>query len=74
LGTFAVGALNPISLAFDGANIWVADFASNSVTELRALDGVILGTFAAGTNPAVVAFDGANIWVTNSGSNTVSKF
>ena len=50
-------------LAFDGANIWVADNASNTVTKLRASDGTCNG----------VAFDGANIWVTNYNSSTVSK-
>jgi DNA-binding beta-propeller fold protein YncE len=71
LGTFAVGT-NPIAVAFDGANIWVANFGGN-VTKLRASDGTVLGTFAVGTNPFGVAFDGANIWVTNQGSSTVSK-
>jgi DNA-binding beta-propeller fold protein YncE len=43
------------------------------VTELRASDGTVLGTFAVGAFPGGVAFDAANIWVTNEGSNTVSK-
>jgi len=32
LGTFAVG-FNPEGVAFDGANIWVANKGSNSVTK-----------------------------------------
>ena len=59
-------------MAFDGANIWVANSAG-TVTKLRASDGAVLGTFAVGTQPYGVAFDGANVWVTNNGSNTVSK-
>src|ERR1700680_3023816 len=62
---FAVG-VNPEGVAFDGANIWVANNGSNTVTKLRASDGANLGTFAVGGGPEGVAFDGANIWVTNS--------
>src|ERR1700736_3546180 len=59
---FPVGS-NPIGVAFDGANIWVANFSDNTVTKLRASDGSNLGTFAVGNFPVGVAFDGANIWV-----------
>ena len=41
----------PYGIAFDGANIWVANYGSNNVTKLRASDGAVLGTFAVGTNP-----------------------
>jgi DNA-binding beta-propeller fold protein YncE len=58
-------------VAFDGANIWVTN--NNGVSKLRASDGMLLGTFAAGTNPFGVAFDGVSIWVANNGSNSVSK-
>ncbi len=61
------------ALAFDGANIWVANSSSNNVTELVGSSGAAAGTFAVGTSPAGIAFDGANLWVSNSGSNTVSK-
>ena len=69
---FTVG-MDPISVAFDGANIWVANELSNTVTKLRAKDGSKLGNFSAGASPAGVAFDGSSVWVTNAGSNTVSK-
>jgi DNA-binding beta-propeller fold protein YncE len=59
----------PEAVAFDGANIWVANSGSNSVTKLRANDGGNLGTFPVGTGPENMAFDGANIWVTHVGSN-----
>ncbi len=64
---------NPYGLAFDGADIWVTNFGGNTVTEMRASDGAVLGTFTVGSNPNQAAFDGANIWVTNWGSNTVSE-
>jgi hypothetical protein len=70
--TFTVGT-QPRGVCFDGANIWVANYGSNSVTKLAANDGTVLGTYAVGSLPAGVAFDGANIWVTNFGSNNVTK-
>jgi DNA-binding beta-propeller fold protein YncE len=72
LGTFSVGGA-PFSAAYDGANIWVANSGSGTVTKLRASDGAFVGTFAIGGSPTGVAFDGADIWVANFGSNTASK-
>ena len=59
-------------MAFDGADIWVTNNWSNTVTKLRT-DGVDLGDFAVGSLPNGIAFDGANVWVANSGDNTVTK-
>src|SRR5580704_10791719 len=53
----AFAASNPFGVAFDGANIWVANAFSNTVTKLRASDETLLGTFAAGSGPFGVAFD-----------------
>jgi DNA-binding beta-propeller fold protein YncE len=69
---FPVGNI-PVGLAFDGANIWVSNLGSDTVTRLRASDGTNLGTFAVGGKPWGLAFDGANIWVANLNSNTVTK-
>ena len=69
---FIVGSA-PSGIAFDGANIWVTNYWSNSVTKLRANDGANLGTFTVGELPAGIAFDGANIWVANEVSGNVSK-
>ena len=63
----------PAGIAFDGANIWVANSGTNNVTKLRANDGGIVGTFSVGDYPQGIAFDGANIWVVNGGSSTVIK-
>src|SRR5213594_2361930 len=60
-------------VAFDGANIWTANQLDDTVTELRASDGALLGTFQVGDGPIAVAFDGSNIWVANSLSNNVTK-
>jgi len=72
LGTFEAGG-GPYNVAFDGANIWVTNNGSKSVSKLRASDGKTLGTFAVGNIPIGIAFDGANIWVANSSSGTVTK-
>src|SRR5215469_3782723 len=69
---FTVGSA-PFGVAFDGANVWIANFNSNNVTKLRANDGVILGTFTVGTSPSTLAYDGANMWVANTHSNNVTK-
>src|SRR6266513_1582643 len=69
LGTFTVGS-GPGGLAFDGANMWVANSgcgSGNTVTQLRASNGAVLGTFIVGTSPQSTTFDGANICVTLDG-------
>ena len=58
-------------IAFDGANLWIANEFSNAVTKLRASDGAVLGTFTIAA-PWDVASDGANVWVTNV-QGTVTK-
>ena len=73
----------PIALMFDGEYIWVANYASASVTMLRASDGACNGIVnpptAAGcripvaTNPRFLVSDGANIWVANQAGNNVYK-
>jgi len=52
--SFSVG-LGPEGVAFDGANIWVANQVSNNVTKLRASDGSNLGTLTVGHSPDGVA-------------------
>jgi DNA-binding beta-propeller fold protein YncE len=39
-----VGA-SPIGVAFDGANIWVANYGGNSVTKLQANNGALVGRY-----------------------------
>jgi len=52
LGTFIVPD-RPYDVAFDGANIWVANFYANRVTKLRASDGAVMGIFTAGEVPPI---------------------
>jgi hypothetical protein len=70
--SFIVGNL-PDGVAFDGANIWTANFNDGTVSKLQANDGTLLGTFNAGVEPFGVTFDGANIWVSNLAAGTVTK-
>ena len=54
--------------AFDGSNFWVPNTASNSVTIVRASNGVILQTLTAGVaQPTAAAFDGERVLVTSEG-------
>ncbi len=69
---FTTGS-NPLSVCFDGTNIWVANSSNNTVTKIKASDGSVVGTYTAGTSPWGLAFDGASIWVTNYNSNTLTK-
>ena len=64
---FSVGQ-QPAGAAFDGANMWIANNQSGSVTKLRAADGAVLGTFEVGGTPSWITFDGANMWVNNGSS------
>ena len=47
---FGVG-VNPHGIAFDGANMWVVNYGSNSVSVLRASDGFHVMTPTVGTGP-----------------------
>ena len=59
---------------FDGTNIWVPNFSSNSVTVVRASTGAVLATLTGnGLNaPLQAAFDGERILVTNQFGGNVS--
>src|SRR5579872_4447428 len=64
----------PYGLAFDGTNLWVANFADDSVSKVRTNDGTVLGTFATGgSQPYGLVCDGSNIWVSNLASANVGK-
>ena len=62
----------PVSIAYDGTNIWVVNYASNSVSKMNPATGTKLD-IPTGSFPQGATYDGTNIWVTNYGSNTVSK-
>jgi hypothetical protein len=70
--TIAVGNV-PIALAFDGANIWVANYNDSTVQKIPVTTGVLGSPIAVGSGPRSLAFDGANIWVAITGGGTVQR-
>ena len=70
---YLAAALIPVALAFDGANMWVANQGSNTVTRLRASDAVVLAMLPVGPTPIAAAFDGTNVWLLNAGNQTLSR-
>lgn len=75
IGTTVKVGDQPHGVAFDGENIWTANFADfpGTVTKVRVSDGKVLGTFQVGRKPLGVTFDGTNIWVSDSFDNAVTK-
>ena len=61
VGTYAV-SMEPLGIAFDGANMWVTSAFSDNVTKLSPT-GATVGTYAVGDGPAGIAIDGTNMWV-----------
>ena len=70
---FSVGKVVPNGVAFDGANIWVANHGSKQCDQAAGERRQGARDLRRRSSPAGVAFDGANIWVANGGHNTVSK-
>ena len=64
----------PEAPVFDGTNIWVPSYFSDSLTVVRAKDGVVLGNLTGNglSRPLQAAFDGERILVTNFLGNSVS--
>jgi YVTN family beta-propeller protein len=70
-----VGA-HPQFPVFDGANIWVPNSNDNSVTVVRAKDGMVLATLTGNglSSPTQAAFDGQRILVTNDLGSSLSMW
>ena len=73
LQTVTVG-VNPFFPLFDGANIWVPNLGSNSISVVRASTGAVLATLSGNglDSPTTAAFDGQRILVTNPDGDSVS--
>ncbi len=56
-----MSATSPVA----GANMWVTNGMSNTVSKVRCSDGTVLGNYSTGaaSGPIGVVFDGTNIWV-----------
>ncbi len=63
----------PLGIAFDGANMWITNGQSNSVTKIHSSDGAVVGSYPVGNTPEGIAFDGANLWIVNVNDNTITK-
>jgi hypothetical protein len=61
-------------LLYEGGSIWACNNNTNTITRVRASDGVILGNYPTGSSPRGIVYDGTNIWVANSGDNTLTYF
>jgi hypothetical protein len=59
---------------FDGTNIWVPNFSSNSITVVRASTGAIIATLSGNGlgGPLSAAFDGERILITSFNVDSVS--
>ena len=69
---YAVGA-NPYFIAFDGANMWVAQNGASNVAAYKASSGALVATYTVGSSPTGVAFDGKCIWVANTGNSSTGS-
>lgn len=47
----------------DGANVWIANAGSGTVSKVRVSDGIVIGAFPASGAANGIAFDGTKIWV-----------
>jgi streptogramin lyase len=67
------GLMGSVGNTADAATVWVANWSSETVTEL-SLKGKTLGNFAVGCNPDAIAIGkSGDVWVTCINSNTVTK-
>jgi hypothetical protein len=64
LQSVGVGSI-PEFPVFDGSNIWVPNLSGNSISVVRARDGLVLATLIGSNQPIQAAFDGQRILVTN---------
>ena len=73
LQTVAVGA-GPGHPTFDGMDIWVPNFYSDSISVVRASTGSVLATLTGNglSGPIAASFDGQRVMVTDYGGNNVS--
>jgi streptogramin lyase len=69
------GAGSPRDVAFDGTNIWTANFANNNVTRINTTTGAATNfALPAGAGaPIGVVFDGTNIWTANNQTANVTR-
>jgi hypothetical protein len=62
----------PISIAFDGNNIWTANYGG-SVSIVTPGTWAVTPATTGFSHPSGVLFDGTNVWVTDPGDNKLKK-
>src|SRR5579863_9252342 len=76
-GVFGWGFNGPVAVSSDGTHVWVANFDSDSVTELDAATGalvqVITGSSYQFHSPAAISSDGTHVWVANIDGGSVTE-
>jgi DNA-binding beta-propeller fold protein YncE len=75
---FGWGFDTPFPVATDGTDVWVANAAGDSVTELTASTGTFVQAFSGSAydfdEADAVATDGTDVWVTNAAAQSVTGF
>lgn len=72
IGKYPVGAY-PYFIASDGANIYVSNSFGETITKLRAIDGVLLNTFHIEGNPEGIAYGAGSLWVATELDNQLTR-
>ena len=70
--TYAVGAY-PIAAAFDGTNIWVANYLGGSVSKIVVATGVVTTPVTGHGRPIAIIFDGTHLWAADHTSNSITE-
>ena len=65
---------SPEGLALEGADVWVANSASNSVAELKVSTGsAVRSPILVGSDPQGISADGSHVWVANTSLGSVAE-
>jgi YVTN family beta-propeller protein len=64
---------HPYGMAFDGANVWTANYTDGTVTKVALPCCSSQTTVGGFTRTVGLVYDGANIWVTDSAANKLHK-
>ena len=70
--TIPVGS-SPTAISSDGSNVWVANFESDSITEINSATGAVTSTISVQNQPSSLWSDGNDVWVSNSTAYSVTE-
>jgi len=54
-------------------DVWVANFADNTVSRINIATDKVMDTIPVGIGPAAISGGPSGVWVANSGDNTVRR-